>query len=103
MREELTAIFNMALDLADGRRRFQKWATKVERSTLNCFDRFLKTLRNHLDTIANSFHSRANSGIVEGFNNKLKTITRCSYGFKLVDSLFRRLWLDLNGYKHFVA
>ncbi len=103
LREELTAIFNMALDPADGRRRLQKWVAKVERSALNCFDKFLKTLRNHLDTIANYFHSRANSGFVEGFNNKLKTITRRSYGLKLVDSLFRRLWLDLNGYKHFIA
>ena len=103
LREELTAIFNMALDPVDGRRRLQKWVAKVERSALNCFDKFLKTLRNHLDAIANYFHSRANSGFVEGFNNKLKTITRRSYGLKLVDSLFRRLWLDLNGYKHFIA
>jgi transposase len=103
LREELTAIFNMALDLPEGRRRLEKWAAKVECSALNCFDRFLKTLRHHLDAIANYFHRRANSGFVEGFNNKLKTITRRSYGLKLVDSLFRRLWLDLNGYKHFIA
>ena len=96
-------IFNMALNLAEGRRRLEKWAAKVERSALNCFDKFLKTLRNHLDTIANYFHRRANSGFVEGFNNKLKTVTRRSYGLNLVDSLFRRLWLDLNGYKHFIA
>ena len=103
LREELTAIFNMELDPDAGRRRLEKWAAKVERSGLNCFDKFLKTLRNHLDTIANYFHSRANSGFVEGFNNKLKTITRRCYGLKVVDSLFRRLWLDLNGYKYFIA
>jgi transposase len=103
LREELTAIFNMELDLATGRRRLEKWAAKVEHSTLDCFDRFLKTLRHHFDTIANYFHRRANSGFVEGLNNKLKTITRRSYGLKLVDGLFRRLWLDLNGHKHFIA
>lgn len=102
-REELTAIFNMPLKLDEGRRRLEKWAAKVEQSTLSCFDKFLKTLRNHLDPIANYFHRRANSGFVEGFNNKLKTITRRCYGLKVFDSLFRRLWLDLNGYKHFVA
>ena len=53
--------------------------------------------------IANYFHTRANSGFVEGLNNKLKLITRRSYGLKRVDSLFRRLWLDLNGYKHFLS
>ena len=103
LREELTAIFNMDLNLAEGQYRLEKWVAKVERSALNCFDRFLKTLHSHMDMIANYFHRRANSGFVEGLNNKLKTITRRSYGLKRVDSLFRRLWLDLNGYKYFIA
>jgi len=103
LREELTAIFNMALSLTQGRRRLEKWAAKVKRATLTCFDTFVRTLNNHLDEIANYFERRASSGFVEGFNNKLKTITRRSYGLKRVDSLFRRLWLDLNGYQHFVA
>lgn len=103
LREELTAIFNMKLSLAEGRCRLEKWMAKVERSTLTCFDKFLKTLRNHLDEIANYFDKRASSGFVEGINNKLKTITRRSYGLKRVDSLFRRLWLDLNGYRQFIA
>jgi transposase len=93
----------MDLSLADGRHRLQKWAAKVKRSALTCFNKFLETLRNHLDQIANYFHRRASSGFVEGFNNKLKTITRRSYGLKRVDSLFRRLWLDLNGYQRFLA
>ena len=103
LREELTAIFNMDLSLVEGRRRLEKWAAKVERSTLTCFNKFLKTLRNHLGEIANYFDKRASSGFVEGVNNKLKTITRRSYGLKRVDSLFRRLWLDLHGYRHFIA
>ncbi len=103
LREELTAIFNMAMSLAQGRCRLEKWAAKVKRSALTCFDKFLKTLRNHLAEIANYFDKRASSGFVEGVNNKLKTITRRSYGLKRVDSLFRRLWLDLNGYQRFVA
>lgn len=103
LREELTAIFNMALSLTQGRCRLEKWAAKVKRSALTCFDKFLNTLHNHLDEIANYFERRASSGFVEGFNNKLKTITRRSYGLKRVDSLFRRLWLDLNGYQHFIA
>lgn len=103
LREELTAIFNMDLSLAEGRRRLEKWAAKVARSALTCFDKFLNTLRNHLPEIANYFDRRASSGFVEGVNNKLKTITRRSYGLKRVDSLFRRLWLDLNGYRRFIA
>ncbi len=81
----------------------EKWSAKVERSTLACFNKFLKTLRNHWNEIASYFDKRASSGFVEGINNKLKTITRRSYGLKRVDSLFRRLWLDLNGYRYFIA
>jgi transposase len=103
LREELTALFNRDLSLADGRRRLEKWVAKVKRSTLTCFNKFLKTLSNHLAEIANYFDRRASSGFVEGINNKLKTITRRSYGLKRVDSLFRRLWLDLNGYRLFIA
>ena len=103
LREELTAIFNMKLDSAEGRQRLLKWAEKVRRSSLTCFDKFLKTLATHLEAIANYFHRRASSGFVEGFNNKLKTITRRSYGLKRVDSLFRRLWLDLHGFQRFLA
>lgn len=103
LREELTAIFNMDLSLPAGRQRLEKWAAKVKRSALTCFNKFLKTLNNHLVEIANYFDKRASSGFVEGINNKLKTITRRSYGLKRVDSLFQRLWLDLNGYRHFLA
>jgi transposase len=103
LREELTALFNTQLSLADGRHRLQKWAAKVARSGTTCFNKFLRTLHNHLDEIANYFVKRASSGFVEGVNNKLKTITRRSYGLKRVDSLFRRLWLDLHGYQHFIA
>lgn len=102
LREELTGIFNMDLSLLAGRQRLEKWVAKVERSTLTCFDKFLKTLNKHLAEIANYFDKRASSGFVEGINNKLKTITRRSYGLKRVDSLFQRLWLDLNGYQHFL-
>lgn len=103
LREELTAIFNMQLTVAEGQRRLEKWMEKVKRSTLTCFNKFLKTLRHHLGKIANYFDRRANSGFVEGINNKLKTITRRSYGLKRIDSLFRRLWLDINGYRQFIA
>jgi len=93
----------MDLTVTEGQQRLEKWIAKVESHPINYFDKFLKTLRNHLNEIANYFHKRANSGFVEGLNNKLKTITRRSYGLKRVDSLFCRLWLDTSGRKHFLA
>lgn len=102
-REELTAIFNTELTLEKGAQRLQKWMDKVKRSELNCFDKFIRTLTNHFENIVNYFHDRANSGFVEGLNNKLKTITRRSYGLRRGDSLFSRLWLDLCGYERFCS
>ncbi len=100
MREELTALFNRDLTLAAGQQRLQRWMDKVEKSKVACFDRFLNTARNRFMMIANYFDRRANSGFVEGINNKLKLTTRRSYGIQRVDSSFRRIWLDMNGYKY---
>lgn len=103
LREELTALFNLDLNPIEGQHRLEKWMAKVKRVAPTCFTKFLKTLARHLPEIANYFDKRASSGFVEGLNNKVKTITRRSYGLKRVDSLFRRLWLDINGYQHFLA
>jgi transposase len=103
LREELSAIFNTNLTQSEGQHRLERWIAKVESKKINCFNKFIKTLRNHLDMIANYFHQRANSGFVEGFNNKLKMITRRSYGLQRVDSLYRRLWLATTGRKRFLA
>jgi transposase len=101
LRTELTAIFDLDLSREQGETRLLKWIAKVERSTLTCFNKATKTLHNHLSLIANYFIRRANSGFVEGFNNKLKVIKRRCYGIKKVDSLFQRLWLDTMGYAQF--
>ena len=103
LREELTAIFNTDLTQAKGQHRLERWIAKVESKKINCFKKFIKTLQNHLDMIANYFHERANSGFVEGFNNKLKAITRRSYGIQRVDSLYRRLWLATIGRERLLA
>ncbi len=100
-RTELTAIFDLALNPAQGKQRLLQWIAKVERSSLTCFDKAIKTIGNHLDRIANYFIRRATSGFVEGLNNKVKVIKRRCYGIKKVDTLFQRLWLDLQGYARF--
>ena len=52
-------------------------------------------------TILNYFKSRKNSGFVEGLNNKIKVLKRRCYGVFKTETLFQRLFLDLNGYKMF--
>lgn len=100
-REELTAIFELQLTKEEARVRLNKWAHKVRRYALGCFDKFLTTLDNWLDEIVNYFADRLSSGFVEGLNNKVKTIKRRCYGILKVTTLFQRLYLDLEGYRRF--
>ena len=100
-REELTRIFEMNLTKEEGKQNLLVWKGNVERSTLSCFDKFLITLDNWIDKIANYFTARLSSGFVEGLNNKLKTTKRRCYGILRVRTLFQRLYLDLEGYQHF--
>ncbi len=101
LREELTAIFEMRLTKEEAKKRLLKWADKVSRSALRCFDKFLTTLNNWLNDIVNYFVNRLSSGFVEGLNNKVKTIKRRCYGILRVATLFQRLYLDLEGYRRF--
>ena len=97
-REELSAIFEMCLTKAQAEIRLRKWAAKVRRSGLTCFDTFLTTLENWFEEIANYFLDRLSSGFVEGLNNKIKTFKRRCYGILNTTTLFQRLHLDLEGY-----
>lgn len=94
LREELTAIFNQKLSRQQASKRLHKWIAKVKKSSVSCYNKFVKTLNNYFDGIVNYFSDRANSGFVEGFNNKLKTLTRRCFGIKRLDTLARRLRLD---------
>jgi transposase len=101
LREELTTIFDTARSKADGLRRIAFWRQRVERSGLTCFVGFLKLLDRWGDLIANYFIAHHTSGFVEGLNNKLKVLKRRCYGVRNIGRLFQRLWLDLDGYRHF--
>ena len=100
-REELTAIFEMQLTKEEGKKRLIKWQDKVRRYGLTCFNKFLKTLDNWLDKIANYFTNRLSSGFVEGLNNKIKTMKRRCFGVLQIETWFQRLYLDLEGYRLF--
>ena len=101
LREELTAILELPLTFEQGIRRLRAWSAKVRRQGLDCFHTFLTTLDNWLVQIANYFRDRRSSGFVEGLNNRLKTLKRRCYGILRVETLFQRLYLDLEGYRRF--
>ena len=100
-REELTAIFNRHYTVVQAKMAIQAWIRKVEASSLDCYNGFIKTLRRYWTFILNYFKRRISSGFVEGLNNKIKTIKRRCYGISKPTTLFQRIWLDLQGRRRF--
>jgi transposase len=98
LRQQLTAIFEQPLSKQAAQIKIQAWIERVKKSGLKCFDDFLKTLAHWWEEITNYFVGRANSGFVEGFNNKLKVLKRRCYGIFNLKHLFQRIYLDLEGY-----
>lgn len=103
LREKLTAIFDTKQTPEAAQRAILDWIEKVKKSGLECFDKFIGTLTEHLEIITNYFINRSNSGWIEGLNNKIKVLKRRCYGITDPISLFRRLWLDLNGRRAFAS
>ena len=40
----------------------QDWIAEVKRSGLDCFDKFIATLKEHMEIVTNYFTHRSNSG-----------------------------------------
>jgi transposase len=61
-----------------------EWTSRVMRSRLEPMKKVARTLRTHRELILNWFraHGELSSGAVEGLNNKVKLVTRKSYGFR---------------------
>src|SRR3954453_6539552 len=61
-----------------------EWTGRVVRSRLEPMKKVARTIRSHRPLILNWFRARGevSSGAVEGLNNKVKLVTRKSYGFR---------------------
>jgi len=80
LKECLRHIFEYDSTKEKAIQRLQKWSHIAEREQL--FPEFRKTLARWMDKIANYFHQRTTSGMVEGINNKVKLIKRRAFGFR---------------------
>ena len=67
------------------------------------FDVFIGTYTKYKTHIVAYFKGRHTSGFVEGFNNKIKVIKRRCYGIFDENSLFRRIFLDAEGYDKYLC
>ena len=82
LKNELTALFDSDLNRRRGKQRITGWMNRARKSSVGCFDTFLKTLETYKNEVANYFLDRLTSGFVEGLNNKIKVIKRRCYGLK---------------------
>jgi transposase len=101
LREDLTDLFDRDYTKAGAKCAIRAWCTRVRQSGLAEFERFLGTIERWLEEITHDFQGRQTSGFVEGFNNRVKVLTRRCYGLFNVGRLFQRLTLDLQGYQLF--
>ncbi len=101
LREDLTDLFERDYTKTGAKRAIRAWCKRVRQSGLAEFERFLGTIERWMEEITNYFQGRQTSGFVEGFNNRVKVLTRRCYGIFNIGRLFQRLTLDLHGYQLF--
>jgi transposase len=73
------------------------WCTRTMRSKIEPMKKVARSLRDKRELILNWFRAEGtmSSGIVEGFNNKLKLVTRKSYGFRTQEAYEIALYHNL--------
>jgi transposase len=74
-----------------------QWCTRAMRSKIKPMKKVARMLRDKRDLILNWFRAEGqiSTGTVEGFNNKLKLITRKAYGFRTQEGYETALYHNL--------
>jgi len=70
----------------------QKWMNSAMRSKLDAFKKFVRMLRSHLDGILSWTKTRLSNGAVEGMNNKIKSISHRSFGFRTAKNFIAAIY-----------
>ena len=70
----------------------QKWMTSAMRSRLDPFKRFVRMLRSHLDGVLPWTRIRLSNAAVEGMNNKIKSISHRSFGFRTANNFIAAIY-----------
>ena len=69
-----------------------KWMTSAMRSKLEPFKKFVGMLRSHLDGVLAWTQTRLSNGAVEGMNNKIKSISHRSFGFRSAETFIAAIY-----------
>ncbi len=70
----------------------EKWMRSAMRSRLEPFKKFVRMLRGHLDGILSWTRHRVSNGAVEGMNNKIKSISHRSFGFRTAENFIAAIY-----------
>jgi transposase len=68
------------------------WCTDAENSNIKPLKKIAKTLMHHSHGLLNYYFHRISCGLVEGINNKIKTLKRQAYGFRDMEYFKLRLY-----------
>lgn len=79
------------------REALQDWLAWASRSKLRPFITAARTIRKHFEGILAYVKTRLTNGLVEGLNNKLRTVARRAYGFHSPEALIGMLFLTSGG------
>jgi len=75
------------------------WCTDAEKSGIKELKKIATTLMHHSHGLLNYYYHRISCGLVEGINNKIKTLKRQAYGFRDMTYFKLRLYhLHHQGY-----
>jgi transposase len=91
----LKEAFQMFWDYKQPKRagdHLEKWMRSAMRSRLDPFKKFVRMLRGHLDGILAWTKHRISSGAVEGMNNKIKSISHRSFGFRTAEHFIAAIY-----------
>ena len=70
----------------------EKWMRSAMSSRLEPFKKFVRTLRSHLDGVLSWTGHRVSNGAVEGMNNKIKSISHRSFGFRSAENFIAAIY-----------
>jgi transposase len=85
------AILESDLSLEQARQQLDEWAAEIEGSGNRFLSAFVKFYRSWKSYILNYFLGRYTTGLIEGINNKIKSIKRRAFGFTNFDNFKLRV------------
>ena len=96
LKESLAAVFEET-SRDDAETEIDRWLAWASRSKLKPFVKTARTIRKYKDGILAYIETRLTNGLVEGFNNKLRMISRRAFGFHGAGALIGMLFLCCGG------